>query len=134
MLSIFPNLLTFSLLAPLILRLVVGLIFIDLGYLKLTKEKTVWKMFFETVHIKPTSVFVTIFALVELVGGVFLVLGFLTQLVALIFAIILFAEMFIEHRDNQLIKRDIVFYGLLLTICLSLLLLGPGVFAIDLPL
>lgn len=134
MLSVFPNLLTYQLLAPFILRLVVGLIFLDLGYLKLTKEKESWNLFFKTIHFQPTIVFVMIFAIIEIVGGLFLISGFLTQLVALIFAIILFAEAYIEIRDSQLIKRDIVFYLLLLIICISLLFLGAGAFAFDLPL
>ena len=133
-LNVFPNLLTYSELAPFILRLVVGIIFLELGYLKLGKEKSAWDMFFQTIHFKPSYVFVALLAIVEIVSGAFLVVGYLTQIAALVMAIILFAEAYVELRDGTLLKRDIVFYTLLLVICLSLLLTGAGAFAFDLPL
>lgn len=134
MLSIFPNLLTYGELAPFILRVIVGIIFLELGYLKLGKEKSAWKMFFETIHFKPAYIFVTLLAIIEIVSGAFLVVGYLTQLAALVMAIILFAEAYVELRDGEILKRDIVFYTLLLVICVSLLLTGAGAFAFDLPL
>ncbi len=134
MLSLFPNLLTYQLLAPLILRVVVGLIFIDLGHLKLYKEKHQWNLFFDTIRLRPAKYFVMAFGIIELVGGLFLITGFLTQLVALIFAVILFAECYAEMQDSKLIKRDLVFYVLMLAITLSLVFLGAGAHAFDLPL
>ena len=121
-------------LAPFILRVIVGIIFLELGYLKLGKEKSAWNMLFETIHLKPTHFFVTLLAAIEIVAGAFLITGYLTQLAALVMAIILFAEAYVELRDGTLLKRDIVFYVLLLVICVSLLLTGAGAFAFDLPL
>ena len=134
MLSIFPELLTYNLLAPFILRVIVGIIFLELGYLKLGKEKPAWNMLFETIHLKPTHLFVTLLAAIEIVAGAFLISGYLTQLAALVMAIILFAEAYVELKDGALLKRDIVFYVLLLVICVSLLFTGAGAFAFDLPL
>jgi putative oxidoreductase len=134
MLSVFPNLLTYTHLAPFILRVVVGVIFLELGYLKLGKEKSAWNMFFQTIHFKPSYVFVALLAIIEIVGGAFLVVGYLTQVAALVMVIILFAEGYVELQDGALLKRDIVFYTLLLAICISLLLTGAGAFAFDLPL
>ncbi len=134
MLSIFPNLFTYSLLAPFLLRVVIGIIFIDLGYFKFGKEKPAWNMFFETIHFKPNYLFVILLAIIEIVSGAFLILGYLTQMAALIMAVILFAEAYVELRDGSILKRDIVFYTLLLVICVSLLLTGAGAFALDLPL
>ena len=134
MLNTFPNLLTYGIFAPFILRIIVGVILLELGYLKLGKEKGAWKMFFETIHFKPAHLFVTLFAAVEIVAGFFLITGYLTQISALVMSVILFAEAYVEFRDGTLIKRDIVFYVLLLAICLSLLLTGAGAFAFDLPL
>ena len=134
MLNILPDLLTYKMLAPFILRVVIALIFLELGYLKLGKEKTAWHLLFETIHLKPSYFFVMLLALIELVAGLFLLTGFLTQLAALVMAIILFAESYVEFKDGSLLKRDIVFYVLLLAICISLLFTGAGAFAFDLPL
>lgn len=134
MLSVFPNLFTYGLLAPFILRLIVGVIFLELGYLKLGKEKSAWNMFFQTIHFKPSYFFVILLAIIEIISGAFLVIGFLTQIAALVMSIILFAEAYVELRDGTLLKRDVIFYTLLLVICLSLLLTGAGSFAFDLPL
>jgi uncharacterized membrane protein YphA (DoxX/SURF4 family) len=134
MLNTFPELLSYSLIAPFILRLVVGVIFIELGFLKIGKEKKIWKMFFETIHFKPAYFFVVVMALIEIIVGFFLISGYLTQVAALVMAIILFAEAYVELRDGSLLKRDIVFYTLLLAICLSLVLTGAGAFSLDLPL
>ena len=134
MLNTFPNLLTYGLIAPFILRVVVGIIFLDLGYLKLGKEKSAWNLFFQTIHFKPSYVFVALLATIEIVAGAFLIVGYLTQIAALVMAIILFAECYIEMQDGSLLKRDIVFYLLLLAICVSLIFSGAGKFAFDLPL
>lgn len=134
MLSVFPNLFDYSLYAPLILRIVVGVIFLELGFLKLGKEKSTWNLFFQTIHFKPSYLFVAVLATVEIISGAFLVAGFLTQLAALVMAIILFAEAYVELRDGEILKRNIVFYILLLAICVSLLLTGAGERAFDLPL
>ena len=45
----FPELLAFGFLAPFILRLLAGLIFIDLGVLKLRSERQRWIASFDTV-------------------------------------------------------------------------------------
>ena len=134
MLNTFPSLLTFSLLAPLILRVVLGLIFINLGYIELTSEKKRWHAFFATVHLKPATVFVILMGLFEIVGGFFLIAGFLTQIMALVFSIITFGEFYAEYREETLLKRDVIFYLLIFAISLSLFLSGAGIFAIDLPL
>jgi len=134
MLNTFPSLLTFSLLAPLILRVVLGLIFINLGYIELTSEKKRWAAFFETVHLKPATIFVILMGLFEIVGGFFLIAGFMTQVTALVFSVMTFGEFYAEYREETLLKRDVIFYLLIFAISLSLLLSGAGIFAIDLPL
>ncbi len=133
-LNIFPELLSYSHAAPLILRVLVGIIFVDLGLLVFTTEKKAWMQFFETIRFKPARVFTRALGIIELVGGIMLIAGWYTQLVALIFAIILLAECYAEMRENALLRRDIVFYLLLLAICVSLLITGAGAIALDLPL
>lgn len=134
MLNTFPTLLTYSFVAPFILRVVLGLILIDLGLLKFRGEKRDWVRSFEAVGLRPGGVFVTVYALLEIVGGAFLIVGFWTQPAALAFVVLSGIEMYLEYLDGTLLKRDIVFYALVFAIALSLLLTGAGAYAFDIPL
>jgi putative oxidoreductase len=133
-LSVFPELFTYAQLAPLFLRVIIGIIFIDLGVLMLKAEKKSWVMLFQTIKVKPAKFFAQAIAYLEIIGGIALIIGLYTQVAALIFAIFTFAEGYLELRDSVIIKRSIVFYTLIFVICISLILLGPGAFALDLPL
>jgi putative oxidoreductase len=132
--NIFPELFTFSLIAPFILRIVLGYIFINLGLLKLTKEKSGWIGSLHTLGIKPAGFFVGLIGIVEIIGGLLLLVGAYTQLVALVFAIIAISETLIEYKENSILRRDLAFYLLLSAICISLLLTGAGAYAVDIPL
>ena len=78
MLSIFPQLFAFSELAPFILRLVLGIIFIVHGYPKLFKAFGQTAGFFESVGIKPAKFWVVVVGISEFFGGIALLVGFLT--------------------------------------------------------
>lgn len=119
MLNPFPELLTYSTLAPFILRVVLGLIFLDLGALKFKNRKMGW---------------MSVLGALEIIGAVMLFLGFYTQIAALGFAILTGIELYIEWKDSQMLKGDLVFYLLLFAISLSLLLTGAGAYARDIPL
>lgn len=134
MLNPFPELLTYSLLAPLLLRLVVGFIFVDLGLLKLRGEKSRWIAVFETLHLKPADFFVPLYAALQIIGGILLIIGLWTQVAALMFVIFTGTELYIEWKAKEVLKRDLVFYLLLFIISLSLLFTGAGAFAFDIPL
>ena len=134
MLNPFPELLTYSLMGPFILRAVLGIIFIDLGLLKLKAERANWTLLFETLHLKPAGYFVKAVGLIEIIGGLMLLFGFYTQIAALVFVIFTGIELYLEWKDEKIIKRDFVFYALLFAIALSLLLTGAGAFAFDIPL
>jgi putative oxidoreductase len=130
----FPELLSFSLLAPFFLRIVLGMVFLNLGYLKFRAEKQTWASFFDLTALKPAMFWVSFFALVEILGGLMLIVGFYTQIVALAFAVITLVELYVENREPVLLNRNFVFYLLLFVISLSLLFSGAGAFAVDLPL
>lgn len=133
-LNTFPDLLTYSQISPFILRVVLGLIVLNLGYLKLTKESSAWQELFRTIKFEPAKFFVMILALVEVLGGLMFIVGAYTQLVSIIFSILFFCEMVLEYRDSVLEKRNITFYILMFAISISLIFLGAGAFAFDLPL
>ncbi|KKQ83528.1 MAG: DoxX family protein [Parcubacteria group bacterium GW2011_GWB1_38_8] len=134
MLNPFPELLNYSLLAPLILRVLVGLIFIDLGFLKFRGEKERWLASFETLGLRPVDLFLSLYAMLQIVGGALLIIGLWTQVAALTFVIFTGIELYIEWRAQEILRRDMVFYLLIFTISLSLLLTGAGAYAIDIPL
>lgn len=134
MLNTFPDLLNYSLLAPLILRVVLGLIMLNLGYLKARIEKERWEGLFGFLGLRPAKWFVKIFALVEIVGGLLLLAGAYVQIVALVFVLITLSELILEWEEPALVKRNLPFYFLLFAISVSLLFSGAGAFAFDLHL
>ena len=134
MLNPFPDLLTYSLLAPFILRIVAGFIFINLGLLAFKHEKDHWLSSFSALKIPKPEIALKILGGIEIVGGVMFLLGFYTQIAALVLALLTFAETYIEYKEPDLLKRNLVFYVMLLAIVVSLLFSGAGAFALDLPL
>lgn len=134
MLNPFPDLLIYSLLAPFILRVVAGFIFINLGFLAFRNEKERWVASLRLLGIPRPEIAVKVFGLIEVAGGIMFLLGFYTQIAALVLGLLTFAEAFIEYKDPSVLKRNLVFYTMLLAIILSLLFSGAGAFAIDLPL
>ncbi|MBX4189585.1 DoxX family protein [Candidatus Parcubacteria bacterium] len=134
MLNTFPSLLTYSLLAPFVLRVILGLIFLDLGILKLGKEKSRWVTSLEALHLRPAETLATLLGAIEIVGGIMLLVGIYTQVAALAFVILTGIELYLEWKDAVFIKRNLVFYLLLLAIALSLLLTGAGAYSFDIPL
>lgn len=133
-LNTFPDLLTFSTLSPLILRIVLSLIIINLGFLKLGKEQVSWQELFETINIHPAKIFVKVLAFIEIIGGLILLIGAYTQLTSIIFTVLFFCEAILEYREPVLERRNLTFYILMFTISISLVFLGAGAFAFDLPL
>lgn len=131
--NIFPELFSFSLIAPLILRVALGLIFINLGFLKLSKEKSGWIDSLHLLGLRPAGFFTVLLGLIEIFGGLLLLAGAYTQAAALILSILSISEMLVEYEEESILKRDFVFYLLLSAICLSLLLTGAGLYAIDIP-
>ena len=131
MLNTFPELITHSDLAPFILRLVLGLIAINLGYLKLTSERKRWETSFGELHMNTAVALVTLFGVLQIIGGVMLLVGVYTQIVALLFSVILLFELLVESIAETILIRNFTFYLLLFAIAFSLLFSGPGAFILD---
>jgi len=132
--NLFPDLFSFALISPFILRVVVGLIFLNLGSLKLGRERKWWISSFNLLNIKPAGFFTGLVGIIETVGGFLLIIGAYTQVTALILAVISICELMIEYKEESILKRDFIFYLLLAAICVSLILTGAGLFAVDIPL
>lgn len=134
MLNPFPSLLAYSTLTPFILRLVLAFIVLDLGFLKFGKEKSRWLASLEALHLKPADIWLKILALIDVVGGIMLLVGWYTQIAALAFVLLFGIEFYIEWKDGSILRRDLTFYFLVLAIAISLLLTGAGAYAFDIPL
>lgn len=134
MLNPFPTLLTYSLLAPTIIRVGIGLVMLGLGYQHLfsKREKLV-------TNLIPkwgawTAFLVWYLGLTELIIGIFILTGFLTQAAAI--GGILLSLNLINWKESlpSLVPYSKIFYLLLITGFLSLLFSGAGAFAFDIPL
>ncbi|MFA6050840.1 MAG: DoxX family protein [Candidatus Paceibacterota bacterium] len=130
----FPYILSWSLLAPFILRLVAGSYFIIFGYRGLTSEWWERFEFFGKNNIHPTKLFATGTAVADLLGGFLLIMGFGTQIVALSLMIVCFTAIAIKAHGEKFPNPSTHIYFLLSMILATLFITGSGFFGMDLPL
>ena len=118
MLNTFPTLLSLGLLAPFLLRLVVGIFFVRKGIDDAKKSRVV------------KEVWGRLLSFLEVASGILLIVGAKTQIVSII---TLFLSI---YAISKLKERGVEFYLYLLlaTISISLLFSGAGFLAVDLPL
>lgn len=134
MLSIFPELFTFSFIGITIVRFTVGVVLLYIGLMTTGIKKTTYKNNFKLKEYPFSNIIPVVFGVVEIITGIFLMSGFLTQLMAII-AIYLFLNLiFIEKHVGRAFDYPNLFYVAMILICISVLFLGPGIFAFDLPL
>lgn len=133
--SLFPDLFTYGFLATGIIRITLGLIFIWFAYTKYFRERRERIEFFEKLKLRPAKVFFGFVAGIELLAGIGLTVGYYTQAAALVTGILMvLATLIKNHKPSALPHNTIEFYILLAVVSFSLLFLGPGAFAFDLPL
>ncbi|MGC9605388.1 MAG: DoxX family membrane protein [Minisyncoccia bacterium] len=121
-LSLFPSLLSFGQVSPLIIRVVLGVTLAYFGYEKIKGRG------------QSSGSNSKMYGGVEIFIAIFLVIGLWTQLAALLNAVILVIKLGIKAREKKLLSDGINYYILLLAMAVSLLFTGPGLFAFDLPL
>jgi len=134
MLSIFPSLLIFGIFAPFILRVAVGVYLFYTGFGHLREER-------ESVTVELSDRFGTFSKSLVIIGGLFevviglsLIAGFLTQVMALLGSLYMIKLLVFKNNYPTWIKHEKIFYVMVLVILLSLLLTGAGAPAVDLPL
>ena len=135
MVSVFPQLLAFSLLAPFILRIAVGVAFIALGAKHF--GRSVPSMRAELAQIFPwAGSFALLLGVAEVALGILLLAGLWTQIAAIVAGVGALKLAYFKHRFSFTIVTpfSIGTYILLAVISFSLLLTGAGFFALDLPL
>ena len=120
-LSVFPQLLFLGLIAPLLLRVAVGVFMLFSG----------WERYKKTQN----QSFVPHFTSGLLViSGVLVLLGLYTQIGVILGIIALIFDKYVETRSGQLSRDKKILYIIVAIILLSLLFTGPGFLAFDLPL
>lgn len=130
--SLFPDLFVFEQFAPLILRLVLAAVFIVHGYPKLFTQFAETAGFFESIGIRPAKFWVFVVGIVEVLGGILLLAGLFTQAVALLVAVEMSVAIW-KVKFRQGFSGGYEFDLALLAMAVSLMLLGPGKFSLDLP-
>ncbi len=140
MLSLFPEFLNYSQLAPFVIRLALALIFLSHGYTKFFKSTDQMVGLFESKGMKPGKIWLRLIGVIEMACGVLFFVGFWTQLAAILVAVIMLGAIIkVRWKEGFLGamptgRQGFEFEFLILICALSLLVLGPGVFSIDLPL
>jgi uncharacterized membrane protein YphA (DoxX/SURF4 family) len=123
-----------------LIRIVVGLIFVFHGYQKLQMGFSTVGGFLSTLGLPASQFFGYVLPLVEFIGGLFLIIGFLSRPVALALSIVMIVAILLIKLKVGLIapmnqpgvgaELDLA----LLVNLLGVLLQGPGKYSIDLGL
>jgi putative oxidoreductase len=122
----------------LVIRLVIGVLFIGHGAQKLfgwfgghgLKGTGGW---FDSIGMKPGVTMALLAGLAELVGGILFALGLLTPLAAILIAATMFMAIVKVHGQNGLWATSNGYeYNLtLLAVAIGIALIGPGQYAVD---
>jgi uncharacterized membrane protein YphA (DoxX/SURF4 family) len=114
-LSVFPDLFTYVLIAPTLLRVTIATVGLIAGYSRFT-GKMQWTSIFY---------FITSFCIL---------FGFYTQIAVLVGLFVNSFDYYMTKQDKELSTEKKILYVLVKVILISLLFTGPGLFAFDLPL
>lgn len=136
MLNPFPDLLILGLLAPFVLRLALGGLFLWSARQHLLPEMherigvafrgAAWNIFGARIA--------WYYAAAEVIIGTMFILGFLMQIAALLGIVAALKSMLFRKRYPVLAEQSIAHHTLVIAVCVSLMLSGAGAIAIDLPL
>ena len=118
-----------------ILRVVLGLALAFHGWSKWSGGVDGVAGFFGSVGIPAPTLFAWIVTIVELIGGLLLIVGFLTQIVGILVAIdMFFAIVLVRMEGGFLNENGIINFELellILAAALCLVLSGPGIWSVD---
>lgn len=130
MLNPFPELLNWSFFAPLLLRVALGFYFVVLA---VQTYKRGLQSPARHPHRNDHVTYATL-ALVELVVGALLVIGVYTQIAAAVAVAFGIVAITLKLKHSHETRESMWFYVLATTLALSLIVLGAGAYAVDLPL
>ncbi len=137
MMNPFPTFLAFGLVAPLILRVTLGGLFVIEGYKHLTSAREPRRVLLESKLGDFAKTAVWISGGVEMLMGIFFIMGFLTPIVAILAGLGSIKVLWRKWRRSELAALEPyspMLYLLIVAISLSLLFSGAGCWAVDRPL
>ena len=114
-LSIFPYLLTFGLIAPLLLRLSVGILRLFAGLERYKKEYKILSIFY-------------------IASSILVIMGLYTQIAIIVAIGLVKFDYYMERKAGTLSREKQALTVLMIVTLISLLFTGPGFLAFDLPL
>jgi len=120
-------------LAPVVLRVVVGLVFALHGYQKLQGGVAGTATFLGGLGFPGPEVFAVLLIAAELVGGIFLILGFLNYWTSRVLGIVAIVALLTVHVSNGffLSGGGYEYILLILAATISLMITGPGKWSLD---
>lgn len=133
MLSIFPELFTYWLVAPFILRITLGAYFLYTGIRHHKEDSAMWNTVWNNKKIGALPVG-SLLAKVQVALGVLFIIGLWIQAIAIIAIALNKIEWYKRHKFAWTTSPDIWPKIFISAMCLALLFLGAGFFAADLPL
>jgi len=132
MLSIFPELLVYQFLGITAIRLSVGIIGLYFAF-KIFQKRNEVAEFLVTKNIPFGRFFIVLIISLFFVSGTLVFIGAYTQIACLVLAWMLIETMILDLWSKGLIMRNYFLYIPLIIISASLVFLGPGFLAFDLP-
>lgn len=130
MLNFFPELLNWSFFAPFVLRVVLGVVI-------LIASRDLWKKGVSGhphLHKNESRAAYGIMTGLLIVVGILLIIGLYVQIVAAISVSLSVIALYLKNKHSSDAPESVLFYILAGTVALSLLVLGAGAYAIDIPL
>lgn len=118
---------------PLVLRLAVGLVFLMHGWQKIQSPAGAVAGFFGSIGIPAPAFFAAVVTYVEFLGGIALILGFLSHWAAKLLAIDMLVAIFAFHWANGFFvdKGGMEFALVLFAANIAIMILGPGKWALQ---
>ncbi len=119
--------------APLILRVSVGLIFAMHGWQKLQGGLGQTAGFLDSLNFPAPEVFAFLLIAAELAGGIMLILGLFTHWVSKVLAVVAVIALATVHASKGFFVSSggYEFILLILAVTVALIFLGPGKFSLD---
>ena len=134
MLSVFPDLLAYTLLGVAIVRIAIGLFLFVSGISTLTNKKVALTKYIQEKGLPFADFWPWFMGILMLIVGGFLIIGFLTQVSTIVAIYLLIKMLFIDWGKKKIYGNTPLVYLVLIMISASLIFSGAGFLAVDLPL